>query len=155
MFFQEKIKSIKKGDLVLEVGPGGSPYSRSDVLLEKKFDTDEEYAAQRGFYKKLKTNKKVVFYDGGKFPFEDNEFDYVICSHVLEHVDDVEFFILELQRVAKKGYIEFPTVYYDYLYNFKVHKNFLLKKEDSIFYMKKEDSFLGSFLRCKSFFINL
>ena len=28
-----------------------------------------------------------------KLPFKDKEFDYVIASHVIEHVDDFEFFI--------------------------------------------------------------
>ena len=71
--------------------------------------------------------KPVYFYDGGSFPFDDNEFDYVICSHVIEHVEDVEHFGSELFRIANKGYLEYPTIYYEYLYNFKVHLNFLKK----------------------------
>ena len=44
-----------------------------------------------------------------KLSFKDNEFDFVIASHVIEHVEDFQFFIKELERVAKKGYIELPT----------------------------------------------
>ncbi len=36
-------------------------------------------------------------------PFEDNFFDLVICSEVLEHIDDHESAILELTRVLKPG----------------------------------------------------
>jgi len=32
MFFPEKIKNIKKNDYVLEIGPGGTPFNRSDVF---------------------------------------------------------------------------------------------------------------------------
>ena len=42
-------------------------------------------------------------------PFKDNEFDFVIASHVIEHVEDFEFFLKELERISKKGYIELPT----------------------------------------------
>jgi len=36
-------------------------------------------------------------------PFEDNDFDVVICNHVLEHVDDDIKAMSELYRVMKKG----------------------------------------------------
>ncbi|MBL0358841.1 MAG: methyltransferase domain-containing protein [Chitinophagaceae bacterium] len=72
----------------------------------------------------LKTDKPVVTYDSEVFPFADKEFDYVVCSHVLEHVDNVDQFLSEVQRVGKRGYLEFPTVYYDYLYNFLYTHNF-------------------------------
>lgn len=36
-------------------------------------------------------------------PFEDNEFDLIICSHVLEHVQDDRIALKELKRVLRKG----------------------------------------------------
>ena len=50
-----------------------------------------------------------------KLPFSDKEFDFVIASHVVEHVEDVSYFLNELSRVAKKGYIEVPTILEDNL----------------------------------------
>tara|TARA_Y200000002_G_C22493319_1_gene583979 strand:- start:103 stop:759 length:657 start_codon:yes stop_codon:yes gene_type:complete len=44
-----------------------------------------------------------------KLPFKDKEFDYVICTHVIEHVNDPIFFKKEIERVGKSGYIELPT----------------------------------------------
>jgi SAM-dependent methyltransferase len=41
-------------------------------------------------------------------PFADQVFDYVVCSHMLEHVPDPHAVIAELMRVAKAGYIEVP-----------------------------------------------
>lgn len=144
MFFAHKIKSIRPTDRVLEVGPGNSPYCRSDILLERKFD-EIEALEQRGRTSNLKTTKPVVFYDGGRFPFEDGAFDYVICSHVLEHVDDIEQFCSELFRVAPKGYVEFPTVHYEYLYNFSVHKQLLNFSDKGLIYLPKADSGLAAF----------
>ena len=58
---------------------------------------------------KFYEGKNFVKLDGNRLPFEDNYFDFVIASHVLEHVEDYKFFINELERVSNKGYIELPT----------------------------------------------
>lgn len=145
MFFPELIKNIKSTDRVLEVGPGGSPHPRSDVFLEKVYANEETAVLQRGNASQLITNKKIVYYDGGKFPFADREFDYVICSHVLEHVEDLEYFLSELFRVASRGYIEYPTIYYEYMYNIPVHVNFLKMKDNTLVYMKKTATHLSEF----------
>jgi SAM-dependent methyltransferase len=47
------------------------------------------------------------------YPFADKEFDYVICTHVLEHLDDPVRACLELTRIAKSGYVEVPFLYAD------------------------------------------
>ena len=64
-------------------------------------------------------------------PFKDKEFDFVIASHVIEHVKDVEIFIKELQRVSSKGYIELPTILEDNL----VFEN----KKDHLWHMEFDD----------------
>ena len=54
-------------------------------------------------------DKKFIRITEKKLPFKDNEFDFVISSHVIEHVDDLRYFIKELERITKQGYIELPT----------------------------------------------
>jgi len=56
-------------------------------------------------------------------PFRDRQFDYVIASHVIEHVPapDVFAFVRELQRVAPRGYIEAPSVVYERLRSIPEH----------------------------------
>lgn len=152
MFFPERIKGIKDGDRVLEIGPGAHPYHRSDVLLEKKFDNEEEYVRQFGNNEKLSTDKELIFYSGDRFPFEDNSFDYVICSHVLEHVEDLEKFLSEVFRVASKGYFEYPMIYYDYLYNIDAHVNFLHFKNGKLYYAIKKETPIYEFAAVQKFF---
>ena len=60
-------------------------------------------------------NKNFVKINDKKLPFKDKEFDFIIASHVIEHVDDFEFFIKELERVSSKGYIELPSRWADNL----------------------------------------
>jgi len=59
----------------------------------------------RNFYK----GKNFVLLQDEILPFKDKEFDFIISSHVLEHVADPRFFISELERIGKEGYIEVPT----------------------------------------------
>jgi SAM-dependent methyltransferase len=48
------------------------------------------------------SNSKVdVFYDGKRIPFEDNEFDSIVCFQVLEHVFNPDEFLTEVNRVLK------------------------------------------------------
>jgi SAM-dependent methyltransferase len=152
MFFPERICSIRSGDLVLEIGPGGLPHPRANVFLEKLFEDDKVAEAQRGFSGKLKTDKEVVYYGGGVFPFKDKGFDYVIASHVLEHVSDIENFLAEMFRVANKGYIEYPLIYYDYVYDFPEHSTFLKFSHGKLLYLPKRMTSLSEFSEVTRFF---
>ena len=79
------------------------------------------------FYK----SKDFIKLDNKILPFKNNHFDFVIASHVLEHVDDPKFFISELERVSTKGYIELPTKLEDNL----VFEN----KKDHLWHMDFDD----------------
>jgi SAM-dependent methyltransferase len=47
------------------------------------------------------------------YPFPDNEFDLIICRHVIEHVPDVMSFVSELHRISKPaGVIKIVTPHY-------------------------------------------
>ena len=76
-------------------------------------------------------DKKFIRLTEKKLPFKDNEFDFVVASHVMEHVEDIDFFIKELERVSKKGYVELPTMLEDNL----VFEN----KKDHLWHMDFDD----------------
>jgi hypothetical protein len=57
------------------------------------------------FYK----DKNFIKISEKRLPFKDKEFDFVIASHVIEHVEDFELFVKELERISSRGYIELPT----------------------------------------------
>ena len=58
-------------------------------------------------------NKKFVLIKDKNLPFSNNQFDFVYASHVIEHVEDLSFFISELKRISRQGYIELPTILED------------------------------------------
>ena len=80
---------------------------------------------------KFYVDKNFVRLTDKQLPFKDDQFDFVIASHVMEHVKDLKFFISELERVSKKGYIELPTKLEDNL----VFEN----KKDHLWHMDFDD----------------
>lgn len=56
----------------------------------------------------LKHVKAVHLFDGYKLPFEDDSFDLVLCSHVIEHVEHPRMLLREIKRVSKFQILEVP-----------------------------------------------
>src|ERR1700733_5671490 len=86
---------VSSDALVLEVGSGGNPYPRANVLLDAYEVTRERHWAP------LVHDRPTVLAFVEKLPFKDKAFDFVIASHVLEHSAQPELFLQELMRVAK------------------------------------------------------
>lgn len=123
---------IRPDDFVLEIGSGHNPKTRSDILCDKFIDDDE----QRGG--KLVSDRPIVEADGQHLPFADNSFDYVICSHVLEHVEDPDLLISELMRVAQRGYIETPSEIGERIYGWQYH-NWIVNLIDGRLVLQRND----------------
>lgn len=64
-----------------------------------------EYTACDLFPEKYQYNGKteITKADITKIPFEDNSFDFIICSHVLEHIPNDRLAMSELYRVLSKN----------------------------------------------------
>lgn len=63
---------------------------------------NETYGTDRIDIVKTKTTTKVCDIEK-RFPFEDNTFDEVYCSYVLEHMKNPYNLILEIKRVCRVG----------------------------------------------------
>lgn len=128
-------------DFVLEVGSGHNPCYRSDVLCDK-YLTDRERGGS------LKKDRPIFLSDCRSLPFKDKVFDYAISCQVLEHVSDPLKCCEELSRVAKKGYIEAPSFFWEKLHpSRKYHRWFILLIDNTlVFYSKdkfEQDSVFG------------
>ena len=104
---------------ILDVGCGYTAHENANVICDVQ--------DLSSFYK----DREFIKLDNQTLPFKDKEFDFVIASHVIEHVQDVDNFIRELQRVSAKGYIELPTILEDNL----VFEN----KKDHVWHMEFDD----------------
>lgn len=108
---------VPKHALVLEVGSGGSPYFRANVLIDAYASTRERHWAP------FVVDRPSVLGFGESLPFADKTFDFVIASHVLEHSDDPKKFLDELQRVGKAGYIETPDAFMERINPYWDHRS--------------------------------
>jgi SAM-dependent methyltransferase len=84
---------------------------------------DADGVRQRGGEEMVIGSRALIQADGSRLPFRDGQFDYVIASHVIEHVPapDAPRFVRELQRVARRGYIESPSIVYESMRNIPEH----------------------------------
>lgn len=102
---------------VLDVGSGQSPFPRADVLLERYVDDNRHRAGDSVD----RADPRLVIGDALAMPFADREFDYVVASHLAEHVDDPGRLCQELTRVGRRGYIETPGWLGDFLLREEFH----------------------------------
>lgn len=65
----------------------------------------------------------VLIKDIYHLPFKNKQFDSVLCSHTMEHVDNPRAFFEELRRVGEKITIVTPP-----LWDFRATLNFLVHK---------------------------
>jgi SAM-dependent methyltransferase len=114
----QHIIDVSKGHTfkkVLEVGAGDGSILKylADAGFAEEYHALEisESGVDRIKSRKIPGVKSVRIFDGYKLPFENDAFDVVILSHVLEHVEHERMLLRELQRVAANCIIEVPLDY--------------------------------------------
>lgn len=110
--------NFKSDAKVLDVGSGGYPFTFATHLADRY--TEETSHRTEKVVKDCRPFFKADIED---LPFLENEYDFVFCSHVLEHLDYPGNAMRELMRVGSRGYIEIPTRMSDILFNFTFLKN--------------------------------
>jgi hypothetical protein len=118
--------AYKNDWLVLDVGSGHNPHPRANVLVDKFFLDNEERSGQELI---IPADKLFVVADACAMPFKDNAFDFVICSHVAEHIENVDDFCRELNRIAQRGYLETPSKLAETLRHAPNHRWFVSNKQ--------------------------
>lgn len=108
---------ISRNDLVLEIGSGDNPNPRSDILCDRYIKTNHERAGEF----RIRIDRTMIVADGMRLPFPDKTFDYVIASHIFEHMDDPAGFAQEIMRVGKAGFIEVPSALSERVFGWNFH----------------------------------
>lgn len=117
--------------LVLEVGAGGNPYPRCNVMIDAMENTIERNEQT------LITDRPLILGLCEELPFKDKSFDFIVASHVLEHTDNPEKFLQELMRVGKAGYIETPEGWFEKMCAFSYHRLEVSTIQGELFIRKK------------------
>jgi hypothetical protein len=118
---------IQPGWVVVDYGGGTNPSEFSHVVV----DIAPTNAAAAG--------KKVIVADCQSLRgvIADKQFDFVIASHVAEHVENPIAFCRELVRTAKMGYIETPAPIYEAFFEWSEHKWMVETRGDALCFRAK------------------
>ena len=113
--YRDIVKTIPvfKGN-VLDVGCGQSPYKFLLNAADTKYFGVDIVDAEKFDY----DNSDITPFDGENIPFEDGKFDGLICTEVLEHVQNYQKLIDEMHRVMKKGGTGIVTIPWSARYHY-------------------------------------
>lgn len=98
---------LKPTDKILDVG--GSMNQHKELQIDTLLDAIRPEESKHYKSKLLAKNFVRLDLNTDKFPFEDNEFDFCLCTHTLEDLPYPFLAIAEISRVAKRGYIATPS----------------------------------------------
>ncbi len=118
----EEIKRVISNKQVLEVGCGRGYLA--NVLQQQGLDVT---ACDIAISDQLRAKYPDVQFEQGNveaLPFDDDSFDTVVCTHTLEHVQNLPRAISELRRVAKNELIVVVPKQRPYKYMFSLHIQF-------------------------------
>ncbi len=124
----KKFSSNFKDGRLLDFGCGSKPY-------RYLFKVNEYIGLDTNNSGHLHNSENIdIFYDGKKIPIEDDYFDYIFSSEVLEHVFNLDEILAELNRVLKKDgniLITLPFVWgeHEQPYDFARYTSFGLKNK--------------------------
>ena len=109
---RERISALGDSRLVLDVGGWAKPISRADWVIDlMPYETRGLYGETDPDPERFGADTWVErdICDHEPWPFEDDQFDFAICSQTLEDVRDPVWVCAEMDRVARAGYVEVPS----------------------------------------------
>jgi ubiquinone/menaquinone biosynthesis C-methylase UbiE len=100
LWVASKVKNIKPNSLILDVGAGSAPYKLlfNHCIYKSQDFMQLEYNQLRGNsgYHKIDYISDII-----NIPVDNNTFDFILCTEVLEHVPDPIMALKEMTRILK------------------------------------------------------
>ncbi len=135
-----------KGKTILEVGAGWGEISvelaRKGAVVVGIEPDEEKIEISRLLAKIEKQDVKFTKGVGEELPYPDNHFEFVVCSTVLEHVDDPKKTLSEMIRVLKEDgvlYLNTPNYLVPYERHYKTFYPAMFPKSLVKLYLKMID----------------
>lgn len=121
----EILDSLPKDFTVLDVGGASAPFKRATHMIDIVPWSGVYVDKAKGLGERLFSEKNYIQFDicsREKWPIADKQFDYSVCSHVLEDIRDPLWVCSEIIRTSKSGYIEIPSRLYEMTFGVEVRK---------------------------------
>lgn len=88
------------GGLCVELGPGNRPFRLAAEFVGR--DPGQARSGYNGTFHQLNLSRDEL-------PWADGEVGFLYCRHTIEDLDDPDWCLSEIRRVARAGYIETPS----------------------------------------------
>lgn len=118
--------------LVVDIGSGAFPNPRADLLCDRDL-VDNRHRAGLD----VVVDRPMMRADVTALPVPDGGIDFVIVSHLAEHIEDPDAFCRELSRAAVAGYIETPSPITDYVLDEEYHLWRVGRRDGAIEFRRK------------------
>lgn len=93
------VNEFSKEWVCADIGCGRKPWPRANHVVDTN-STFEQHKREGQIFTRGSITERL--------PFNDKQFDFVTCFHVLEHVNDPVAAAKELSRIGKRGLVEVP-----------------------------------------------
>lgn len=125
--------SIKKNEIVVDLGCGGRPLARANILVDKFLEGLTERPTDF-----IDNGAYIIQCDLSKLPFKNKSIDFAYSSHTIEHLVNLVESLSEMQRVARRGYITCPSALREQIISHKMHVWFIENKNGRLIINRKE-----------------
>lgn len=130
VWIADKIKQFKRPGKLIDIGAGSQQWkSHCDGLEYIALDNDS-YTKSDGVFDTWKAKTDIIADLNELLPISDNQYEYGLCSEVLEHLADPVSALREMMRIIKRGgtliltapvrcdpHME-PTIYYSGFFSY-------------------------------------
>jgi SAM-dependent methyltransferase len=99
---EDFVRSLGAADSVLDLGCGDGRLTER-IGARELTGADVSAVALERARRRLREVRLVELDPDAPLPFEDGEFDLVVCAETIEHVRDVQLFLSEIRRVLRPG----------------------------------------------------
>jgi ubiquinone/menaquinone biosynthesis C-methylase UbiE len=124
---------IKSTDKVLDIGIGNDPFPLATHLADKFIEPNKH----NNMLKLITDDRPFTIVDVEDMSvFKDKEFDFVYCSHVIEHCKNPINACKELIRISKRGYIETPSKTCEIMFGDNIHEWYIIKAGNKLYFEK-------------------
>jgi SAM-dependent methyltransferase len=127
-----------EGLAVVDLGCGLNPHPAARAVVEPHLDPVSRFegSVSPGAF----AARGVWFIQqpmDSDLPFRDKEFDFAICSHAIEHVEDPAKACAEMIRIAKAGLITAPSHFADLLFGRPYHRWLVMDRGGVLYFFRK------------------
>lgn len=114
---------INPKDKVVDIG--GSMRQHDQIKIDTLIDLIRPEEAPYGPSSLKAKNFVSCDFTKQKLPFSDNQFDFCLCTHTIEDLNNPLLLLDEMSRIAKRGYITTPSMGKDMVFSHIDYTNWL------------------------------